>query len=314
MRTDLATRVTLVLLTYNCAHRIAGILDRLTALDIPIIAVDNGSTDATLEVLGARAQLEVVSLPINIGAAARNEGVSRAMTPYVAMCDDDGWYEADGLRIAADVLDRFPGLALVNARILVGEEERPDPISDEMAASPLPDTAGIPGHVLLGFMAGAVVVRRRAYLEVGGYDPRFFIGGEEETLSLKLAKEGWQMRYRDDVVVHHLPSVANVVKLRPYGLRNTLWNAWLHRRWPSALRWTLFSLADRPKNRSWLRGVGMALKGLPWVLRERMPMEVELDRQLQLLDRRRFAERRPLLTRRDWEPPNFDADRVGVLQ
>jgi GT2 family glycosyltransferase len=138
---------------------------------------------------------------------------------------------------------------------------------------------------------------------VGGYDPRFFIGGEEETLSFRLAKQGWQMRYRDDVVVHHLPSVANVVKLRPYGLRNTLWNAWLHRRWTSALRWTAFSLADRPKNADWIRGVAMALRGLPWVLRERQPMEVGLDDQLLLLDRRRYAERRPLLTRRDWQPP-----------
>ncbi len=303
MHTDLGARVSLVLLTYNCAHRIAGILDQLSGLEIPIIAVDNGSTDATVQALRERKSLEVVSLPTNIGAAARNQGVLRAGTPYVAMCDDDGWYEADGLRIAADLLDRFPELALVNARIVVGENERLDPISAEMAASPLPETAGIPGQVLLGFMAGAVVVRRSAYLQVGGYDPRFFIGGEEETLSFRLAKEGWQMRYRDDVVVHHLPSVANVVKLRPYGLRNTLWNAWLHRRWLSALRWTVFSLADRPKNVSWLRGVGMALRGLPWVLRERQPMEPGLDDQLQLLDRRRFAERRSLFTRHDWEPP-----------
>jgi GT2 family glycosyltransferase len=297
-----------VLLTYNCAHRIAGILDHLSALEIPIIAVDNGSTDGTPQLLTDRDAFDVVALPTNIGAAARNQGVLRARTPYVAMCDDDGWYEEDGLRRAVDALDRFPELALVNARIVVGDEERLDPISAEMADSPLPERHGIPGQVLLGFMAGAVVVRRTAYLEVGGYDPRFFIGGEEETLSFRLAKRGWQMRYLDDVVVHHWPSVANVSKLRPYGLRNTLWNAWLHRPWLSAWRWTVFTLADRPKNLNWLRGVGMALRGLPWVLRERESMEAELDDQLQVLDRRRYAERRSLFTRRDWEPPPSTAD------
>jgi GT2 family glycosyltransferase len=152
-------------------------------------------------------------------------------------------------------------------------------------------------------MAGAVVVRRSAYLEVGGYDPRFFIGGEEETLSFRLAKAGWQMQYVPEVVVHHRPSLANVPRLRGYGLRNTLWNAWLHRRPGNALRWTVFTLADRPKNRDWLRGVAMAVRGLPWILRERAPMGRALDEQLQVLDRRRYAERRPLLTRRDWEPP-----------
>ncbi|HYI53690.1 MAG TPA: glycosyltransferase [Microlunatus sp.] len=301
-------RVSVVLLTYNCGPRLEPILDRLEALSVPVIAVDNASSDDTVRVLRHRG-VELIQLPENIGAAARNVGVERARTPYVATCDDDGWFEADGLEIAADLLDRHPDLALVNARILVGADDHLDPISAEMADSPLPSPDGLPGAALLGFMAGAVVVRRTAYLEVGGYDPRFFIGGEEETLSFRLAKAGWRMQYVPDVVVHHLPSLANVTQLRGYGLRNTLWNAWLHRRSLNALRWTAFTLADRPKNRDWLRGLGMAIRGLPWVLRERAPMGRDLDEQLRVLDRRRYAERRPVLTRRDWEPPSPVTDR-----
>jgi GT2 family glycosyltransferase len=296
-----------VLLTYNCGPRLEPILDRLEALSVPVVAVDNGSVDGTVQLLRDR-QLEVIALPKNIGAAARNVGVEHASTPYVAMCDDDGWYERDGLVTAADLLDEHPDLALVNGRILVGPEERLDPISAEMAQSPLPSPDDLPGSALLGFMAGAVIVRRSAYLQVGGYDPRFFIGGEEETLSFRLAKAGWRMQYVPDVVVHHRPSLANVTSLRGYGFRNTLWNAWLHRRAGSALRWTVFTLIDRPKNRDWLRGLAMAVRGLPWVLWERAPMERALDEQLKLLDRRRYLERRPILTRRDWEPPTSRTD------
>jgi hypothetical protein len=79
-----------------------------------------------------------------------------------------------------DLLDVHPRLALVNARILVHEECRLDPISVEMAQSPVADRVGIPGAVLLSFMAGAAVARLSAYREVGGYGPRFFIGGEEK--------------------------------------------------------------------------------------------------------------------------------------
>lgn len=301
--TSLADRITIVLLTYNCAHRLDAVAEELEGTGVPVVAVDNGSRDGTAELLRRRGTFEVVALPDNIGAAARNVGVERATTPYVATCDDDGWFDPEGLALAADLLDAWPSIGLINARILVGAEQRLDPISAEMAASPLPDPDGLPGTPLLGFMAGAVVVRRTAYRQVGGYDPRFFIGGEEETLSFRLAKAGWQLRYVPAVVVHHRPSLANVTRLRPYGLRNTLWNAWLHRPWPSALRWTAFTLVDRPKNGDWWRGLGMAVRGLPWVLRERDPMPAELDDQLRLLDRRRFAERRPLLTRRDWEPP-----------
>lgn len=300
---DGSARISVILLTHNCEDRLDPVLDQLEALHVPLIAVDNGSSDNTVEVLRRRPSIEVIPLSSNIGAAARNVGVERARTPYVAMCDDDGWYESEGLAVAADLLDRHPALAVVNARILIGFDAHLDPISAEMAQSPLPDPDDLPGTPLLGFMAGAVVVRRDAYLAVGGYDERFFIGGEEETLSFRFAKAGWRLQYVPEVVVHHHPSLASVTTLRAYGMRNTLWNAWLHRRAANAVRWTVFTLADRPKNSDWLRGVGMAIRGLPWVLRERVPMSAELDASVRVLDRRRYAECRPLWTRRDWEPP-----------
>ena len=297
--TAIADRLTVVLLTYNCGHRLRPVLRQLLTLGVPVIAVDNASTDDTLARLREWPGITVVPLPRNIGAAGRNEGARRARTPYIAFCDDDGWYERDGLRIAVRLLDRHPSLAVVNARILVGEEERLDPISTEMAASPLPEQHDIPGTVLLSFMAGAVIVRRSAFLGVGGYHPRFFIGGEEETVSYPLAAADWQLRYVPDVVMHHHPSVANAPHLRAFGMRNTLWNAWLHRPWRSALRWTLFTLADTPKNRDWVRGVAMALGGLPWALVHRRPVGDALDRSMTVLDRRRFATRRRLLNRVD---------------
>jgi GT2 family glycosyltransferase len=297
-RRALAARVSVVLLTYNCGHRLDPILDRLLDLGIPLIAVDNASADDTVEVLRRRPEIEVIALDRNIGAAARTIGIEQAETPYVACCDDDGWYEADGLIRAADLLDESPKLALVNARILVGAEERLDPISAEMAQSPLEDRAGIPGGVLIGFMAGAVVVRRDAILGVGGYHPRFFIGGEEETLALPLLKAGWELRYRPDVVMHHLPSTANVDQLRGYGLRNTLWTAWLHRPLRGALRWTAYTLLDRPFNKDWIWGLLMAVRGLPWVLANRSADDPLLESDLGQLDRRRFAESRSRLVRR----------------
>jgi len=283
-------RVGIALLTYNCAARLEPILYRLGDCAAPIVAVDNASSDTTRQVL-ARHRVRTVALHANIGAAARNVGAARLSTRYVAFCDDDGWFEPDALRIAADLLDRHPQLALVNARILVGEQRTLDPISMEMRRSPLPDTAGIPGQVLLGFMAGAVVVRRSAFLDVGGYDPEFFMGAEEDTLAVKLARAGWQMRYVEDAVVIHQPSLQNAHALRAHALRNALWTCWLHRRPMSVLRRTTSLLIDEPMGPEWLRGTGMALAGLPWVLRRRSPMSRALDRQYRTLERRRFPRR-----------------------
>jgi GT2 family glycosyltransferase len=290
---DLAQRVSVVLLTHNSDRWLASTLAHLAELRLPIIAVDNASTDSTGELLRAQTDLDVVQLPVNLGAAARNVGVARARTPYVACCDDDGWYELEGLELAADLLDQHPRLGLVNARILVGDEECVDPISVEMAASPLRDEHGLPGKVLMGFMGGACIVRVAAYEDVNGYDPRVFIGGEEETLAYKLARAGWQMRYVPDAVAHHYPSLANAAHLRHFGIRNTIWNAWLHRRLRSALRWTGFTVAESPKNRDLARGLAMAVAGMPWVLRERRPMPADLDDDLRVLDRRRFRGQNP---------------------
>jgi GT2 family glycosyltransferase len=143
--------------------------------------------------------------------------------------------------------------------------------------------------VLLGYMAGAVIVRTGAFLSVGGYDERFFLGSEEETVAVKLAKAGWQLRYVPEVIVHHEPSVENAPFLRAHLLRNTLWNAWLHRRFGSAVRYTWQVLADYPKTADWVRGVAMTLPGLPWVVRRRQPMHAELDAAYALLDARRFG-------------------------
>jgi N-acetylglucosaminyl-diphospho-decaprenol L-rhamnosyltransferase len=298
----LGERVTVVLLTYNCAHRLGCILDELLALDVPVIAVDNGSHDSTADVLAHRNGVQVIRLPLNIGAAGRNVGAAAASTPYVAFCDDDGWYEREGLALACDLLDQHPSLGLINARIFVGPREELDPISEEMAASPLTDEDGLPGLPILGFMAGAVIVRAAAFREAGGYDVRFFIGGEEETLALPLARRGWRLRYVPEVVMHHYPSMSNAENLRAYGMSNTIINAWLHRPARSALRWTAFTLADTPKTANYLRGVLRVARNAPWVLRERRPMSPDLDRQLRHLDRRRFATRRPFLTFRDWRP------------
>lgn len=290
MQISLGRRLSVVLLTHNCATRVGETLDRLVELHVPVVVVDNASSDGTDALVRHHPSLQLVSLSENLGAAGRNVGARRVGTPYIAFCDDDEWFELDGLHRAVELLDRHPSLALVSGRILVDPDGRLDPICAEMAESPLPDGAGVPGAVLLGFMAGAVVVRRSAFEQVGGYDRRFFMGGEEETLALPLAKRGWQMRYVEEVVIHHQPSMANASRLRHYGVRNTIVNAWLHRPVRSAARWTWFIIRTTPSRWQMVRGVAMAVRCVPWVLRERSPMRPELDQWLRMLeDRRRTA-------------------------
>jgi GT2 family glycosyltransferase len=124
----------------------------------------------------------------------------------VAFADDDSWWAPGDLARAAEIMRAHPRLAVLNARILVGLEERLDPLCAELAASPLGTPEDLPGPALLGFVACAVMVRREAFLQVGGFDRVVRFPGEEERLALDLAAAGWGMAYVDAVTVHHHPS------------------------------------------------------------------------------------------------------------
>lgn len=281
-------RVGVVVLTHDRAEELVRTVRQVRALPErpPVIVVDNASTDATPARLAAEApEVELVRLPANIGAAARNVGVARLQTPYVAFCDDDTWWAPGALARAADLLDAHPRLAVLSARVLVGPEQREDPTCAVMAASPLAPDPTLPGRPLIGFMAGASVVRRAAFLAAGGFHRRLFLGGEELLLALDLAARGWGMAYVADVVVHHDPSPRrDGPGRRRLMIRNALWCAWLRRPWPSALRRTVDLLRRRPHDAAWRAGVLAALGGLPWVVRERRPVPARVEAALRMVE------------------------------
>ena len=126
--------------------------------------VDNNSSDETPDLVRSRfPTIEVFRLTHNQGAAARNVGVAALDQPYLALCDDDVWWDAGSLRRGADLMDAHDRLAVIAATVLVGEREAVDPTCLKMAASPLPPAPDLPGRPILGFLAGASLVRRRAF-------------------------------------------------------------------------------------------------------------------------------------------------------
>ena len=76
MSDDLARRLSVVLLTHNCAAWLPGTPDRLADLGLPVVAVDNASTDGTRERLARCPFVQLRALSANIGAAGRNEGAT----------------------------------------------------------------------------------------------------------------------------------------------------------------------------------------------------------------------------------------------
>ena len=278
---EACTDVSTVVMTRERWSDLAGSLPRHTG---PVILVDNGSRDDSVaRVREHFPDVEVIALPENRGASARNLGVAAARTPYVAFADDDSWWAPGALRRAAALLDADPRLAVVAARVLVGSEERLDPTCVAMASSPLPATPAGPG--VLGFVACGAVVRREAFTAVGGFDPVLGWPGEEELLALRLAAAGYSCAYADDVVAHHHPSTQRPPTLHRRALeeRNDILTALLTRPWPVVARTALARLG-RGRDAGARLGLLWALARAPRALRHRAPLPAEVERQRRLLD------------------------------
>ena len=251
--------------------------------EAPVVLVDNGSTDDTVDVVRAtHPEVTVIALGQNRGAHARTVGTARAGTPFVAFADDDSWWAPGDLARAVEVMQAHPRLAVLNARILVGPEQRLDPVCEEMARSPLP-VGDLPGPALLGFVACGALVRTEAFQQVGGFDAVVRFPGEEERLALDLATAGWTMAYVEEVTVHHHPSPRrDAPGRRQAGIwRSRLLTAVM--RLPARDIVGLLARAVR-SGRPGLTGLARALPDLPAALRRRRPVPPHVRADLRLLE------------------------------
>ncbi|NKE56381.1 glycosyltransferase [Lentzea sp. PSKA42] len=268
-------RTTVVIASRNRSSSLLRTLTHLSELAVPVILVDNASTDDTVfRVRRDFPHVKVLESPLNLGAVARNLGVRAARTPFVAFADDDSWWAPDAFERAEPIFDDHPALALIAARTLVGPGEKPDPITPLLRDSPLGD--GVAGPAVLGFMACSAIVRRQAFLKVGGFSPVLFFRGEETLLSWDLAAQGWSLCYVEDVVAHHHPATERAPDGDLVERRNAVLASWMRRPVHRALA---VSLKDP-------RAFRAAVPRLRQALRQRRALPGHLEAQIRKVSER----------------------------
>lgn len=180
------------------------------------IVVDNGSTDATVEMLGDRfPQTDVVALPRNVGfATAVNAGIARSAADHVVLVNND--VECDPGFVAAMVncLERDPAVGMVAGVLVTPDRERVDSYGVEVDRT-LSAFARYTGarwpmalddrHLALP-SGGAAAYRRGALDAVGGFDERLFAYMEDVDLGLRLVQAGWRCAGAPTAIGLHLGS------------------------------------------------------------------------------------------------------------
>ncbi|OAA26828.1 mycofactocin system glycosyltransferase [Frankia sp. EI5c] len=188
----------------------AGPLDRLlTGLggQVRVVVVDDCSRDPESTVrVAARHGAELVALARNVGpASARNAGLARVTTPFVAFVDSDIVVEPATLAALARHFHQ-PRVAAVAPRIRgLPKTARPNWISRyENARSSLdlgPTAALVHPRSPVGWLPGACLVARVAALGDGFTDGLRV--AEDVDLVWRLAAQGWQVRHEPAATAWH---------------------------------------------------------------------------------------------------------------
>ena len=117
---DRALRPVVVAPTYNNAGTLGDILSRIAALGLPIIVVNDGSTDGTEKLLAGDRSLTVITHPRNRGkAAALNTGFAAAIDTgftHAITIDTDGQLDPEEIPTLLDAARRHPEALIVGRR------------------------------------------------------------------------------------------------------------------------------------------------------------------------------------------------------
>lgn len=288
----------IIVVNWNSGSYLRKCLHAVLHQSVPIekiIVVDNASTDSSLlEAEDLLPHVQLIRLPRNTGFAAGNNLAVKAAQgcEWIALLNVDAFPEPDWLEHLLAATKLRPEGALFCSRMLQAlDPERLDGVGDAYHVSGVHWRIGrgqrLSDHVthsaeVFSVCGAAMLCRRDLFLEVGGFDERFFCYAEDVDLGFRLRLRGLRCWYVPDSIVHHVGS-ASTGKRSDFavyhGHRNLVWVYLKNMPWP--LLWlylpqhivlnivSLIYFTAHGQTRVIFAAKWAALRGLPRVLRER---------------------------------------------
>jgi GT2 family glycosyltransferase len=225
-------RVSVIVCTHNGQSTLTECLARLTTLKYPdfeVIVVNDGSSDASAEIAEAH-EARLVQTEHRGLSHARNVGIANATGEIVAFLDDDAYPDHDWLYYLAASLRANGHAGVGGPNIAPGDDGL---VAECVAAAP-----GGPIHVLISdreaeHVPGCNMAFRKAALEeIGGFDERFRVAGDDVDVCWRLQESGRTLGFSAGAVVMHRrrDSVRRYLR-QQYGYGEA--EALLERKWPS---------------------------------------------------------------------------------
>lgn len=168
--------VSVVVTTHNRSKQLQEALDSVLALEgrgdftLDLVVVDDGSTDDTPEVLGARSGVRSVRTS-GIGMArARTLGLETARGDFVTLLDDDDVLLPEAISAQLAMFAAHPEYASVHGQSILTHADL-SPFGEPVPSGPL--KSGMILDQLLGYFpqVATILTRMSAAREAGAFDP-----------------------------------------------------------------------------------------------------------------------------------------------
>jgi N-acetylglucosaminyl-diphospho-decaprenol L-rhamnosyltransferase len=221
--------LSIIIVNWNTRQMLADCLKSVetTVKDIAfeVIVVDNGSTDGSQTMLRQQfPNIRLIQNNENVGfAKANNQGMSMSLGRYGLLLNSDALLLDNSVRAMLDLAEAEPQAGVVGAHLLNADG------SFQASHTPFPNLwqeflilSGV-GRMLYGrwhpscgpeedkgpqkvdYVEGAcLLVRRKAFEDIGGLDEGYFMYAEEVDLCYRMQEKGWQVWYQPIAKVMHL--------------------------------------------------------------------------------------------------------------
>jgi glycosyltransferase involved in cell wall biosynthesis len=210
----MSPKVSILMRVYNAERHLRAAVDSVlaqTLTDFELLAIDDGSSDASVEILRAYddPRIRIVSQANAGKIAAAARGLAEARGEYVAILDADDRSAPERLDRQVAYLDAHPDAVLVGSALGIVDER-----GARIGVRRYPcDDAALRRAITIynPFGHSAIAYRRDAARAAGGYDPHLIL--EDWDLSLRLMRLG---------SVANLPGVLSEYRVRTDGVDRRL--------------------------------------------------------------------------------------------
>ena len=233
------------------------------------------AADDTLEVV--KSVLPYTSLILNErergSVASRDRMIRDARGDLVLALDDDSYPEQlDCIAPIVPFFEQRPQLAVLHF------PQRTDEYPETLAQTNFGSE-----HLTRSFANSGAVLRRSTYLQLPGFESRFFHMYEEPDYGLQCVAAGYDVLFSPIVTIrHHYSGQArDEIRIHHRHARNELWSTLMRCPFPFAIGiagWRVFSQFRYACKRGWSWVIrepvwwGQALGGIPYCLGKRRPV------------------------------------------